>query len=219
MGRKEGGLKRGPTYSKVAGLAAVVAAAAGGVAAESEGRAVGLDVAETLAVVALLGLGGARQRAAVGLVAGLLAVVAQALGRRADLGVVANIATLVAGAAGEGRHFGGSETMAMVSERGHEQDVCVRACVRACACVQARPRGLARVPVCLLPPSSELRARPGDAVPARGAPAALASVQAEREARGSGDEAAPTLKAVWPRDDGRLRVHGSDAAHGRAEMS
>lgn len=35
----------------------------------------------------------------------LLAVVAQALGRRADLGVVANIATLVAGTTGKRRHI------------------------------------------------------------------------------------------------------------------
>lgn len=37
----------------------------------------------------------------------LLAVVAQALGRRADLGVVANIATLVAGTTGKRRHIYG----------------------------------------------------------------------------------------------------------------
>jgi hypothetical protein len=60
-------------YSKVTGLAAVVAPSAGAGAAQAEGRAVSLDVAKTLAVVALLGLSGARQRAAVGLVTGLLA--------------------------------------------------------------------------------------------------------------------------------------------------
>lgn len=57
------------TYGKVTGLAAVVAAAAGAGAAQAEGRAVSLDVAQTLAVVALLSLGGTGQGAAVGLVA------------------------------------------------------------------------------------------------------------------------------------------------------
>lgn len=61
------------TYSKVTGLTAVIATSAGGVSAQTEGRAVGLDMTKTLAVVALLGLGGARKRAAVGLVARLLA--------------------------------------------------------------------------------------------------------------------------------------------------
>jgi hypothetical protein len=108
----------------VAGLATVVAATAGASTAQAEGRAVSLDVAKTLAVVALLSLGGAGKRAAVGLMAGLLAcfyisqplschstaeelshtVVAKALSRRADLGVVANIATLVARATRERRH-------------------------------------------------------------------------------------------------------------------
>lgn len=62
------------TYSQVARLAAVVAAAAAGAAsAQTECWAVGLHMAKALAVVALLGLGGAGERAAVGLVAGLLA--------------------------------------------------------------------------------------------------------------------------------------------------
>lgn len=65
-----GGFK---TYSKVAGLAAAVAASAGGVSGQAESWAVGLNMAKALAVVALLGLGSARERAAVGLVAGLLA--------------------------------------------------------------------------------------------------------------------------------------------------
>lgn len=55
------------------GLAAVVAASAGTSAAQAQSRAISLDMAKTLAVVALLSLSGARQRAAVGLVAGLLA--------------------------------------------------------------------------------------------------------------------------------------------------
>jgi hypothetical protein len=50
-------------------LTTVVAATASASAAQAEGRAVGLDVAETLAVVALLGLSGTRKRATIGLVA------------------------------------------------------------------------------------------------------------------------------------------------------
>lgn len=53
----------------MAGLATVVAAAAGSGAAQAEGRAVSLDVAQSLAVIALLGLGGTGERAAVGLMA------------------------------------------------------------------------------------------------------------------------------------------------------
>ena len=55
------------------GLAAAVAASAGRVSGQAEGRAVGLNMAEALAVVALLSLSSARERAAVGLVARLLA--------------------------------------------------------------------------------------------------------------------------------------------------
>ena len=58
---------------QVAGEAARVASSAGTGAAQSEGWAVGLNVAEALAVVALLRLCGARVRASVRLVAGLLA--------------------------------------------------------------------------------------------------------------------------------------------------
>jgi len=50
-------------------------------------------------MVALFGFGGSWQWAAIGLMARLLAVVAEALSRRADLGVMANIAALVAGTA------------------------------------------------------------------------------------------------------------------------
>lgn len=56
-------------YSEVTGLATVVAASAGAGSAQTEGGAVSLDVTEALAVVALFGFGGARQRAAIGLVA------------------------------------------------------------------------------------------------------------------------------------------------------
>lgn len=85
--------------SQVARLTAAVAATVGTSAAQTKSRAVSLDMAEALAVVALLGLGSPGKRTAVGLVAGLLAVVAKTLRRGANLSVVANIATLVAGAA------------------------------------------------------------------------------------------------------------------------
>lgn len=88
----------------VAGLAAVVAAAGRTGTADAESRAVSLNMAETLAVVALLGLGAARKRAFAGLVVGLLAVVAESVGGRAGLSVVAKLTTLVARATREGRH-------------------------------------------------------------------------------------------------------------------
>jgi hypothetical protein len=94
----------GASASKVAGLATVVAAAAGASATQTESGAVSLHVAESLAVVALLGLGGTGKRAAVGLVTRLLAVVAETLSRGANLGVVADVAALVACSTGEGRH-------------------------------------------------------------------------------------------------------------------
>ncbi len=50
-------------------LPAVVTTTAGTGPAQAKSRAVSLDVSEALAVVALLGLGGARERAPVGLVA------------------------------------------------------------------------------------------------------------------------------------------------------
>jgi hypothetical protein len=86
----------GASTSQVTGLTAAVAAPAGASSAQAQGGAIGLNMTKPLAMVALLGLSGARQRAAVGLVAGLLAVVAKTLGRGADLSVVANIAALVA---------------------------------------------------------------------------------------------------------------------------
>jgi hypothetical protein len=50
-------------------LTTVVAAAGSASAAQTEGRTIGLDVAKTLAVVALLGLSSTRKRAAIGLMA------------------------------------------------------------------------------------------------------------------------------------------------------
>lgn len=78
-------------------------AAAGGTS-KAESWAIGLDVANARARVALLGLSGAWQWAAVGLVSWLLAVVAETLSGRALVGGVANLATFVAGAAGEVGH-------------------------------------------------------------------------------------------------------------------
>lgn len=64
---------------QVARLATVIATAAGTGARQAQGGAVSLHMAEALAVVALLCLSSARQRALVGLMAWLLAVVAKAL--------------------------------------------------------------------------------------------------------------------------------------------
>lgn len=86
--------RSGAVTSKVARLAAVVATTVRAV--EAQRGTIRLNVAETLAVVALLGFGGTRTRAAAGFVSRLLAVVAKALRGRADLSVVANVATLVA---------------------------------------------------------------------------------------------------------------------------
>lgn len=64
---------------EMAGQTTAVATSAGASSTQAESWAVGLNVAESLAVVALLGLSGAWMRAAIGLVAGLLAVVAEPL--------------------------------------------------------------------------------------------------------------------------------------------
>lgn len=73
---------------------------------KAEGGAISLDVPETLAVVALLGLSSARQWAIAGLMVGLLAVIAEPVRRGASIGVVAKLTTLVAGATRDGRHDG-----------------------------------------------------------------------------------------------------------------
>jgi hypothetical protein len=99
--KSSGANRVGARASKVTGLAAVVATTAGAGPAQAKSRAVGLDMAKSLAVVALLSLGGTGKRTAVGLVAGLLAVVAEPLRRGANLGIVANVATLVAGSTRE----------------------------------------------------------------------------------------------------------------------
>jgi hypothetical protein len=67
----------GARSSQVAWLATVVATTAGSSTAQAESRAVSLDVAEALAVVALLGLGGPGQGALVGLVSLIMSAVAQ----------------------------------------------------------------------------------------------------------------------------------------------
>lgn len=86
-------------------LAAVVATAISSGATDAECRAVGLHVAQALAVVALLGFCRARQRAFAGLVVGLLAVVAKPVGRSASLGVMAELTAFVACATRERRHL------------------------------------------------------------------------------------------------------------------
>jgi len=94
----------GAVACQMAGLSTAVAASAGTSTAQAKGGAISLDVTETLAVVALLGLSGARMRAGVGLMTGLLAVVAQPLRGRAHLSIVANVATLEASTTRQGRH-------------------------------------------------------------------------------------------------------------------
>jgi len=86
----------GAVAGKVASDTAAVAASACASSAQAQSWAVSLDVSKTLAVVALLGLGSAGMRASVGLVAWLLAVVAQPLRRGANLGVVTDVSALEA---------------------------------------------------------------------------------------------------------------------------
>jgi hypothetical protein len=104
---------------------AVVAPVAGTGTAQAKCRALGLDVTQALAVVALLALGGARHRALIGLVVRLLAcsgvstwtaarrrrvqwagrtVVAEPMGGGAGLGVVAKLTALVARPTRDRRH-------------------------------------------------------------------------------------------------------------------
>lgn len=92
------------THSQVARLTTIVAPTRTSTA-QPKGWTVGLNVTQSLTVVALLGLSCPGQRALVRLVSGLLAVVAKALSRRANFGVVANVATFVAGTARERRHI------------------------------------------------------------------------------------------------------------------
>jgi len=73
-------------------------AAAGG-SGKAEGWAVGLDVSNAGARIALLGLGGAWERAAVRFVSWLLAVIAKALSGRALVCGMSDLATFVAGTA------------------------------------------------------------------------------------------------------------------------
>jgi len=94
----------GAVARQVARQTAAVAASAGASTAQAEGGAVSLNVSKTLAVVALLSLGGAGMGASVGLVAGLLAVVAKSLRRGAHLGIVSNVSALEARTTRERRH-------------------------------------------------------------------------------------------------------------------
>lgn len=91
----------------MADLATTVAATALR-ATDAQSWTVSLNVAESLTVVALLGLGGSWHRALVGFVTRLLAVVAQPLRGSADLCVVANVATFVACSSLNGRHVDGN---------------------------------------------------------------------------------------------------------------
>lgn len=86
----------GAVAGKMASQTAAIAASTSASTAQAKSRAVSLDVSQALAVIALLSLGGTGMRASVGLVAGLLAVVAEPLGRRAHLSVVAHVSALEA---------------------------------------------------------------------------------------------------------------------------
>jgi len=88
----------------MANLAAGVTAPTGASSAQAEGRAVALHVAKALAMVTLLCFGGARKWAAIGFMARLLAVVAEALSRGANFSEMANVATFKASTTGERRH-------------------------------------------------------------------------------------------------------------------
>jgi hypothetical protein len=103
-------------------LTAGVASAASGTSADAEGRTIRLDVAESLTMIALLScsyvragqesmriqnltFGGTRERTLIGLVTGLLAVVAESFRGSAHFSVVADIAAFVAGATRKRRHL------------------------------------------------------------------------------------------------------------------
>lgn len=86
----------GAVAGQVTRQVAVVAASTGGATAQAEGRAVSLNMANTLAVVALLRLGGAGEGAVARLVVWLLAVVAETLRRRASVRLVTELTALVA---------------------------------------------------------------------------------------------------------------------------
>lgn len=104
----------------MARLPAGIAVTTSSLSAYAQGRAVCLNVTKTLAVIALLSyvasisaslpgcilltVGCSGMRTLVRLVAWLLAIITEPLGRCAHLGVVANIATFVARAARKGRH-------------------------------------------------------------------------------------------------------------------
>lgn len=94
----------GAVAGKVTGNTAAVAASTGTSSTQAQSRAVSLDVSKALAVVALLSLGGTGMRASIGLVSGLLAVVAEPLRRRAHVGVVADVSALEARTTRQRRH-------------------------------------------------------------------------------------------------------------------
>lgn len=97
--RTESGLDsrgRRAVAGQVTGQVAVVAASTGGATAQAEGRAVSLNMANALAVVTLLRLGGAGEGAIARLVVWLLAVVAETLRRRTPVRLVTELTALVA---------------------------------------------------------------------------------------------------------------------------
>jgi len=87
--------------SQVTDLTARIATTASRTTADAQGRTITLYVANSLTVVALFCLGCARSRALIGLMAWLLAVVAQSFGGCANLRIVAHVSAFVACTTGE----------------------------------------------------------------------------------------------------------------------
>jgi len=91
--------------SQMAGITAAVAPSTSSCSGESQGGTISLNVAESLAVIALLGIRGPRLWAHVRLVTRLFAVVAEAFRRSAYLRKVADGTALVTSSSGQG-HVG-----------------------------------------------------------------------------------------------------------------
>ena len=89
--------------SQVAGVAAAVASSSSAGSGKPQSRAIGLNVSETLTVVALFGIRSPGLGANIGLMARLLAVVAETLRRSADLREVSDGTALVTSSPGQ-RH-------------------------------------------------------------------------------------------------------------------
>lgn len=93
----------GAVTSQMTGVTAAVASSSSSSSRKSQGRAISLNVAETLAVVALLGIRSPGLRANIGFMTRLFAVVAKALGRCANFCKVADGTALVTSSSGQ-RH-------------------------------------------------------------------------------------------------------------------